>query len=450
MPYADSRSAVPAATSSSSSPVSPITSLPVELFLDIATRHCPLTAKNLNALARTCRSLYELLNPLLYRFNVETTGASAAMHAARHGHVAVLERLAAHGADFAAVKDEDGWEYGPVGVAARHGQDEILSWFLRQTGVGESPLVLHSALVGAVFGGHVQICRVLRQHGIELQVLAKKEKGLAVADALQRARADVISALAKRLIGEEAEHLIRNGDFPEDAAMVPKEHDSNEEQHGVKQCLTKHADSIKATNKTIHDSNGQETPTNALTATPSPSSMRPAQPATGVGSLPTELMLGIANTLGSSDLNSLARSCRGLSNLITPLLIGTLERLVEAGAEVNSMVSEPTRRFCPIHIAAKYGHVEALAWLLDHGAQMDDLSQGTREGYGGHAGPNITALHAAATCNNVALIDYLVERNLVHPARANRWGGPALYYAAVGAHSGGGPFEGAGSRWITS
>ncbi|KAK4103253.1 hypothetical protein N658DRAFT_306743 [Parathielavia hyrcaniae] len=209
MLHFDSCSAVPATPGSRSSPPPspsspPINSLPVELLLAIATTgHHFLTAASLNALAQTCRSFHELLNPLLYRLNVEAMGASAAMHAAKHGHVAVLERLAAHGADFAAVKDEDGWEYGPVGVAACRGHHAVLSWFLSRTRVAEAPLVLHGALVGAVFGGHVCACRVLREHGVELCGVARLRKALVATDSLQRARADVIWALAEGLMEEE-------------------------------------------------------------------------------------------------------------------------------------------------------------------------------------------------------------------------------------------------------
>jgi ankyrin repeat protein len=247
----------------------------------------------------------------------------------------------------------------------------------------------------------------------------------------------------------------------------------------------------------------------------------------GIPSLPVELMLNIASNLGAAELSSLARTCRGLNNLLSPLLykhnvqeqnsdavlwacehnsIGTFERLREAGAKFDFVVEQPPRRpgelpvrFCPMHIAAKHGHADVLAWLLNNGGRLDVVSQevcdcrsfpyhddrirrhrarfadpqwsvlhlavcgGSTDAavfliergaslivsqktgeahdfllnYPKPATTNVTVMHTAAAANNVALIDYLVERNLVDLKSSDSRGYTPFFYAAAGGHTGG-------------
>jgi len=79
-----------------------------------------------------------------------------------------------------------------------------------------------------------------------------------------------------------------------------------------------------------------------------------------------------------------------------------LERLVRAGARLNA---DPYRG-TPLIWAAVCNRTETVAWLLDHGA---DINQ--RATFGGHThGQGITALHMAAQSGHLPVVKLLVER----------------------------------------
>jgi ankyrin repeat protein len=245
-----------------------------------------------------------------------------------------------------------------------------------------------------------------------------------------------------------------------------------------------------------------------------------------MSNLPVELLLKIAeeHCTSARDLNALAQTCRGFHGLVNPVVyrhnvseeggdavlwacehgrIDTLEHLREQGARfdlefgVEVDVGSDAHRACfaPIHVAAKHGHVEVLAWLLDHGAKLDAFSrdycdcQLTPKRYthperrqasrpyaplwsalhtavchdhtdaaifliergaslmvserreenvqrGLPAAPNVTVTHTAAAANNVALIDYLAARRLADFDAADDRGNAAAHYAATGASTG--------------
>ncbi|KAK4042360.1 ankyrin repeat-containing domain protein [Parachaetomium inaequale] len=256
----------------------------------------------------------------------------------------------------------------------------------------------------------------------------------------------------------------------------------------------------------------------------------PATPRPPVARLPVEMLLAIAGNLTTTgELNALARTCRGLYNVLDPLVyrqgvkeknddavlwacehnsVATLERLREQGAKFDFEVEREPRRhpnnlptcFAPIHVAAKHGHVDVLAWLLDNGVNIDALSyefcgcgcfsrriwtrttevrnlsplapQWTAlhtavccgntdaailllergasltvsQRKEDHVRPawcsqdsdtNITVMHTAAAANNVALIDYIVERDLADLDCIDSAGSAPFHYAAQGAHTGG-------------
>ena len=82
--------------------------------------------------------------------------------------------------------------------------------------------------------------------------------------------------------------------------------------------------------------------------------------------------------------------------------LAVLERLVRAGAQVNA---DPYRG-TPLIWAAVCNRTETVAWLLDHGA---DINQKATFGGATH-GQGITALHMAAQCGHMAVVKLLVER----------------------------------------
>jgi ankyrin repeat protein len=79
-----------------------------------------------------------------------------------------------------------------------------------------------------------------------------------------------------------------------------------------------------------------------------------------------------------------------------------LERLVRAGAQVNA---DPYRG-TPLIWAAVCNRTETVAWLLDHGANINQKATFA----GATHGQGITALHMAAQCGHMALVKLLVER----------------------------------------
>jgi ankyrin repeat protein len=82
--------------------------------------------------------------------------------------------------------------------------------------------------------------------------------------------------------------------------------------------------------------------------------------------------------------------------------VAVLERLVRAGARLDA---DPYRG-TPLVWAASCNGLEAVSWLLDHGADID--RKGT---FGGPShGQGITALHMAAQKGNLAVVKLLVQR----------------------------------------
>ncbi len=79
-----------------------------------------------------------------------------------------------------------------------------------------------------------------------------------------------------------------------------------------------------------------------------------------------------------------------------------LERLVRAGARLNA---DPYRG-TPLIWAAFCNRIEAAAWLLDHGADVNQKAT-----FGGLThGEGITALHLAAQCGHLLMAKFLVQK----------------------------------------
>jgi ankyrin repeat protein len=82
--------------------------------------------------------------------------------------------------------------------------------------------------------------------------------------------------------------------------------------------------------------------------------------------------------------------------------LAVLERLVRAGARIDA---DPYRG-TPLIWAAVRNRAETVAWLLDHGANINRKAT-----FGGPThGQGITALHMAAQCGHVRVVEQLVER----------------------------------------
>src|SRR5271156_3654705 len=88
--------------------------------------------KDINALVRTNRYLYNLLNPYLYRHNIRLFGSSALQWAARCGQEGTARKMLAEGAD-----TENSNEYGgtPLLLAAAYENKALVELLLVQDGV---------------------------------------------------------------------------------------------------------------------------------------------------------------------------------------------------------------------------------------------------------------------------------------------------------------------------
>jgi ankyrin repeat protein len=82
--------------------------------------------------------------------------------------------------------------------------------------------------------------------------------------------------------------------------------------------------------------------------------------------------------------------------------LGVLEQLVRRGARLNANPYRGT----PLIWAAVCNRTETVAWLLDHGANINQKAT-----FGGLThGQGITALHMAAQCGHMPVVKLLVER----------------------------------------
>jgi hypothetical protein len=204
--HTSDESPVAAAAAAARPAVTGIATLPVELLLKV-TDYCN-SAKDLNALARTCRGFYNSVNPALYRWHVTRQGAIAALWAATFGVVGTFRHLSAAGADYRFMRNELGYEYAPLTTAARHGRDEVVTWLIQNTDVANHETALQCALAEAVTAGHAYTCRVLVQHGARFRVLARAEKVILVRDAVRQGKPWILSALEECLSADEVRYLV--------------------------------------------------------------------------------------------------------------------------------------------------------------------------------------------------------------------------------------------------
>ncbi|KAK2812822.1 hypothetical protein FQN50_001151 [Emmonsiellopsis sp. PD_5] len=93
-----SKTSIPSPSAQRSSPT-----LPLELLLQIA--ECLHSPPALNSLVKCNRSIYNLLNPVLYKDNVKNDQSSAAWWALRAGCVQTLKKAIQAGADVNAIPD---------------------------------------------------------------------------------------------------------------------------------------------------------------------------------------------------------------------------------------------------------------------------------------------------------------------------------------------------------
>ena len=92
---------------------------------------------------------------------------------------------------------------------------------------------------------------------------------------------------------------------------------------------------------------------------------------------------------------------RDLVHTITslPLDIERLTEILEAGADVNTIVVDAGRDLSVLHYTCLYGHTEAVRLLLDRGAEINARD-----------GSNASPLHVACEYGHAELAESLLER----------------------------------------
>src|SRR5204862_3383637 len=83
--------------------------------------------RDINALTRTNRHLYSLLNAYLYRRNVQKFGSSALLWAAAVGQELTAQRLLREGANIQATGDNAiGWRVTPLFLAVKNSHEAVV------------------------------------------------------------------------------------------------------------------------------------------------------------------------------------------------------------------------------------------------------------------------------------------------------------------------------------
>src|SRR5215471_10038769 len=111
--------------------------LPAELVLSVA--EILESERDLNAFTRTNYHLYNILNPYLYRHNVQQCGSLALLWAANYGQKGTAQKLLEEGAD---VETSDGY-FTPLLLAAANGHAEVVKLLLEKNAYTESKDTYH-------------------------------------------------------------------------------------------------------------------------------------------------------------------------------------------------------------------------------------------------------------------------------------------------------------------
>lgn len=155
---------------------------------------------------------------------------------------------------------------------------------------------------------------------------------------------------------------------------------------------------------------------------------------------PNELLLVVAGSLGTRDLNSFLKTCRHLTTLLTPELRklavqdkdgtpalhwaaakghGPLVRLVLETGKYVAIDGRDTTEKTPLQYAVAASHLEIVRLLLDFGSEFPVQDRGVK-----------IALHCAAREGNVAHLQELLHTKSAEQRARLEERGP-VYFAAV-------------------
>jgi ankyrin repeat protein len=103
----------------------PMLNLPNELLRDIS--EYLESERDINAVAQANHRLYRLVDSYLYRYNVQQSGSSALLWAARHGQEATAQKSLREKANIQATNKND---EAPLLLAAQNGHRQVVKMLL--------------------------------------------------------------------------------------------------------------------------------------------------------------------------------------------------------------------------------------------------------------------------------------------------------------------------------
>src|SRR5438034_116131 len=136
----------------------PLHDLPVELLLSIA--ESLESQRDFNAFVQINHHLYHLLNPFLYRCNVQQFGSSALLWAAERGQGKAARKLLEEEANIEAANDDG---FTPLILAAANGHEEVVKLLLADDFVNPDSKCIDgwTPLLSAAARGHDAVVKLL-------------------------------------------------------------------------------------------------------------------------------------------------------------------------------------------------------------------------------------------------------------------------------------------------
>jgi ankyrin repeat protein len=166
--------------------------LPNELLLGISEYLA--SEGDINAVAQANRHLYQLLGGYLYRYNVQESGSSALLWAARHGQEATAQKSLRERANIQATNDKDG--EAPLLLAAKNGHKQAVKLLLdKGANVNAQRGYYGNALQAASQRGHEAVVQLLLDKGANVNT-----QGGFHGNALQAALETGHDAVVKQLL----------------------------------------------------------------------------------------------------------------------------------------------------------------------------------------------------------------------------------------------------------